>query len=63
MNVLLVVTLLAAVSFPQGTPEPRPAIPVAAPAPDTLAGLDSFGTLGTLGQPGPAGKDLFSGFS
>jgi len=62
MNVLLLVTLLAAVSFPQGTPEPRPAAPVDAPAvaPDTLAGLDA---LGTLGPPGSTGKDLFSGFS
>jgi hypothetical protein len=65
MNVLLLVTLLAAVSFPQGTPEPRPAAPVAASAvaPDTLAGLDALGSLGTLGTPGPTGKDLFSGFS
>jgi hypothetical protein len=67
MNVLLLVTLLAAVSFPQGTPEPRPAAPVAAPppsaAPDTLAGLDALGSPGTLGAPGSTGKDLFSGFS
>jgi len=62
MNVFLLVTLLATASLPQGTPEPRPAAPAPvvtpAVAPDTLAGLDSFGTLGP-----PAGKDLFSGFS
>jgi len=63
MNVVLLVTLLATVSFPQGTPEPRPVAPAAAPAPDTLAGLDTFGSLGTLSPPGSTGKDLFSGFS
>ena len=58
MNVLLLVTLLATASLPQGTPEPRPATPAPAVVPDTLAGLDAFGTLSP-----PAGKDLFSGFS
>lgn len=58
MTVLLLVTLLATASLPQGTPEPRPAAPVVAP--DPLGALDSFGS---LGAPGAAGKDLFSGFS
>jgi hypothetical protein len=60
MTVLLLVTLLATASLPQGPP--RPAAPVSGPAvaPDTLGALDAFGS---LGSPGASGKDLFSGFS
>jgi hypothetical protein len=58
MTVLLLVTLLATASLPQGPP--RPAVSGPAVAPDTLGALDAFGS---LGSPGASGKDLFSGFS